>query len=167
MESTNPIVNNILYLFALAVFVVFLIFAMILRIIFIKFKEKLKKKLTQLKEKFIWNGIIRSMSIAYINLVIGAYLKLKEIRKCPEHTTPAAAATAFVMTTIIIGYIVIVLVCLMKKKNRLNEPEVRDRIGNMYIDVTINENSRWSWLYYPTFLFRRVMLLMIPLMFYN
>ena len=125
------------------------------------------KKLQQYKNKFIWNGIIRSVSIAYINTVISAVVKIKEIRKCPQNATPLSVFIAFIMIALCIGYIIISLVCLVKKRQRLQEKEVKDRIGNLYIDVTSSDDRPWSWLYYPGFLWRRVIFLMIPIIFFN
>jgi len=107
------------------------------------------------------------MSIGYLNLVISSVIKLKEIRKCPHLATPLSVLTAFLMTAVCVGYLVIVFACLIKKRDRLNEKKVQDRIGNFYIGIASASDRSWSWLYYPGFLLRRFTFLIIPVIFYN
>jgi len=64
----------LIYGIALAVFVVFLLIAIMIGTIFRKYKKQIYKQLENLKDKLIWNGIIQSISIAYLNQAIGVFL---------------------------------------------------------------------------------------------
>jgi len=64
----------LIYGIALAVFVVFLLIVIMIGTIFRKYKKQIYKQLENLKDKLIWNGIIQSISIAYLNQAIGVFL---------------------------------------------------------------------------------------------
>jgi len=57
----------LIYAIILALCIFFLLLAFVIGVVFKKFKETIFEKISSLKEKLIWNGIIQSISIAYLN----------------------------------------------------------------------------------------------------
>lgn len=48
-----------------AAFVVFMLIMLVLKV-FKKYRDKISKKLSDIKKKMLWNGIIRSQLITYV-----------------------------------------------------------------------------------------------------
>jgi hypothetical protein len=126
-----------------------------------KHREKIKQKLISTKEKFFWNGAIRSVSLGYMNLCIAAYVNVVVLRDEPEATTPGSIATVVVLVGLLVGYAAMCLAWLLKHRDELDTPACRAKAGNLYAGVALHR-GKWTVLYYPLFLLRRLAFFAIP-----
>ena len=80
IESTNPL---IIMSVPILIVCVFLLFVLILLMLAIrkKYRKKIMDKYKAYKKKMLWNGLIRTASIGYLNLCITAFANLMVIRK--------------------------------------------------------------------------------------
>ena len=58
-------------------------------------------------------------------------------------------------------------IILEKKRQTLDDKEVRKKIGNLYQDVKLQGRGRETLWYYPIFMLRRIMFVAIPTFLYN
>ena len=158
------LVNMQQIVFALIVFCVFIIFACLCRLVCRRYKDKIQTKLGAMKSKFIWNGIIRSISMGYMNFCIAATVKIQGMQRHPETLTAAGAASAAATVIFLFGYFVVSLVWLVRNRgaSTLEKPETIAKFGNWYVGTEYNK-KKWAILYYPLFILRRFVFLMWPL----
>ena len=60
-------------------------------------------------------------------------------------------------------------IALLKFRIRLDEPAIRERIEKMYVNISMKKAMREpkTVLYYPVFMIRRLMFVLIPILFSN
>jgi len=58
-----------------------------------------------IKQKMMWNGVIRSISLAYLNLGISASIKLKDMMTNPETVDTVSIAIMAGLFIVLVGYI--------------------------------------------------------------
>ena len=63
-----------IYAIVLTLFISFLLIALLIGTMCRNFKDRIYKTLKNLKDKFIWSGLIQSISIAYLNQAVGVLL---------------------------------------------------------------------------------------------
>jgi hypothetical protein len=71
---------------------------------------------------------------------------------------------AMPMLVYLIAYPIICAISLIKNKNVLHTDETKDKIGKMYTNISLHR-SKWGFLYYPVFMTRRLIFVLIPLIF--
>jgi len=81
VRSANALDQLQVILFVLSLAIVVVVFALIIALICKKLRPKIIKKLSELKTKFIWNGTIRSITVALMNIIIAATVGMIAIRK--------------------------------------------------------------------------------------
>jgi hypothetical protein len=82
-------------------------------------REKIRAKLQKTKESFMWNGTIRSISIAYLNLIIAATVQFLVIRQKPNEVTGAQVASAAGVLGFCLCYCLYCLYFLVKNRDVL------------------------------------------------
>ena len=70
VKCGNIAVNLSMIIFAVIVAILVIVLMFCMKAICKRWKEKIVNKLKDMKKKFMWNGLIRSMSISYINICI-------------------------------------------------------------------------------------------------
>jgi len=117
-----------------------------------------------MKAKFMWNGIIRSISMGYMNFCIAATVKIQDMQRNPETATAGAVASAAGTVLFLLGYFVVSLVWLIRNSDvkTLEKPETIAKFGNWYVGTQYSK-KKWAVLYYPFFILRRFIFLMWPL----
>jgi hypothetical protein len=70
------------------------------------------------------------------------------------------------MPFFLVGYPLICMVYLVKNRDILNKPEIRKKTDKMYGDISL-KRSFWTVLYYPIFIFRRLVVVLIPMFIEN
>ena len=67
---------------------------------------------------------------------------------------------------IIVVYPLAVIVVLKVFRKRLADPRVKGSIGQLYEGINLNGSS-WALIYYPIFLLRRFLFVLIPVFYVN
>ena len=96
-----------------------------------------------------------------MNFCIAAYVQVVVLRDDPEAATPLAVGTAVVFVGALAAYIVTCLAWLLKHRDELDTPACRAKAGNLYVGIALHR-GRWTVLYYPLFLLRRLAFFAIP-----
>ena len=65
---------------------------------------------------------------------------------------------------IVVGYPLAVIIFLKVYRKRLDDPRIKDRLGQLYEGINVNVSS-WALIYYPIFLFRRFLFVLIPVVY--
>lgn len=116
------------------------------------------------KAKMLWNGAIRSVSLAYMNLNIAACVQLLAIRRSSDPATASALATVTGTFSFLFGYFLFALIFLIRNRDNLDSEEIKAKWQNFYPDVSLRRSSL-TILYYPFFILRRLLFLVIPVVF--
>ena len=89
-----------------------------------KLRDKFIKKVRDFLKSFFWNGLIRSISLAYLNMCIGLTLQVHTMRDNPEATTDTAKYTMMGTGAFLGLYFISTFSCLLYHRDRLDEKEV-------------------------------------------
>jgi hypothetical protein len=67
-----------------------------------------------------------------------------------------------IMFSVLFGYLILCVIVIKKYKATLKTKKVSSKISNLYQDVRLKDKSYWNLMYYPIFLFRRIVFVAIP-----
>jgi hypothetical protein len=116
-----------------------------------KFHAKVKAKLLDILNKTFWNNSIRSLNITYLKTALAFVVSYKIDGNMNS-----------VMVLGVLGVIPIYfIIVLMYYNQRLDTPEMKNRIERMYQDIHLRRNNLTKF-YYPAFLIRRFIFVIIP-----
>lgn len=101
----------------------------------------------------LWNGAIGSLSVSFAKLVTSVLIMLLAFRQCGSFATTGSVATAVIMSAALVGYMIFTCVYLKKKSDILSLEVIKERVGNMYVDVKLVD--KYAYTYYPSWLLRR------------
>ena len=168
IQSTNPLIILLVPL-SIAAVLILGVCAYGTFMIAVKYRKRTLKKLRDFKDKMMWNGAIRSVSIGYVNFCIAAQVKLLELRKAPGEAAAASLGTAVFFAVFLVGYFVVSLAYMAKHRKVLDTPEMRAKIGNWYAGIKVSGDgegvNKWTFLYYPFFILKRLLFVMLPFIF--
>jgi hypothetical protein len=122
-------------------------------LIFKKFHDRIKAKIIDILNKTFWNNSIRSLNISYLKTALAFVVAYK----LDGNIIAVRVLTVF---GIIPVFFVIVLIY---NASELDTPKMKMRIERMYQDVHLRRNHLTKF-YYPTFLIRRFIYIIIPVM---
>ena len=157
VQSSNFFVNMAVYIGVLLVFIVALLAFVILRNIS-KLKKKVEPILQGIIKKTFWNNIIRSVSISYLETAISLLVAVLTLEEADNLISLSP------LMLYLVAYPTICTVVLLINFDQLGTKEMQDRIGKMYVDISLTR-EHWAILFYPVFIFRRLLFVMIPLCF--
>ena len=128
-----------------------------------RFREKVKAKIVDILKKTFFNNLIRSFNLSYFKLTISfsivVYLNMKSDDPLPFPRL--IAPLVFLGLTPFAA-----LYVLLRNRETLPTPDARGKIERMYQDIHLTRNS-WTIYYYPFFLLRRFLFVIIPIMMFN
>ena len=126
---------------------------------------KIINKLKNIKNVFFFNGMIRSITVAYIQYCMTNGKQVKKILRGEDLTSSE------VNSIIIMGLTVFLFPCISyyiakKYRNRLEEPEIKARISNLTLDIHKYRHP-YAIYYHSVFLFRRLSYILVPTLLVN
>lgn len=102
-----------------------------------KFRDKIKGLLLKIYNKFVFNGMIRSITIMYIKLCMSFGLQLKMWQIGLKTQTDKDKAVAVSMFTAMVSYPLLCSIILNYKYfSRLQEENIKKRISNLYQKIS-------------------------------
>ena len=155
----------IIYIIAAVGFLILLLVMLVVMLI-PKFRGMIKDKLVKFKEKLIWNGVIRSIMIAYLGSLMTVGVQVKMMLKGSEYQTEKDKAVALGMLLVLVAIPVFMIIFLNKKRSVLQDIQTKLKWVNMYQNVHLKRN-RFTIYFTPIFLFRRILFVALPILFYN
>jgi len=127
----------LVYAIVLVLFIFFILIAILIGTLFKKYKEKIFELLKSLKDEIVWNGIIQSISIAYLNQAIGLFIVYDML--FDENSDNTSLTIFLSILAFLIGYILIVGRHIRKNRKRLNDEIFMQNIQKMYPDVFLEK----------------------------
>jgi hypothetical protein len=115
-------------------------------------RAKIKAKLIKARHAFIWNGLIRSIYIAYLTICIAAVNKLQE-SKTIDYASIAILVFFF-------GFFVLGNLALNRNRYVLEQPYTVLKIGNLYREVHIFRGRS----FFSAFMIRRFFVIVLVCM---
>ena len=159
-QDASMLNDLILYIMLAAIALIGLLGMLIVRI-FKKYREKIMTKLRSIKDKFIWNGTIRSILIAYVKLIITVGIQIEMWLRNSKYQQTTDILVAMMITSFVVAFPVFIFVFNSKNRQRLDLPEVKAKWSNFYSELHLTRTS-WTVFYLPMFLIRRIFFVMIP-----
>lgn len=114
----------------------------------------MQKALNYLYKLFIFNGIISTISIMYMQLCVsfGTQIKLKMQGSDVNYGLSLTLFIAMFMISILSWLVIYYF------RNRLETPEIREKINALYQDTDLKRKKLWKLAYFPLFLLRKILL---------
>lgn len=161
IKSDSMIVNLAVYVMALLGFGLFMGILYALKKSE-KLREKIEPKIKKILKQTFWNNTVRSITISYLQTAVVFSVKVQALRfKGAKFTEYLSAMPMLVYLVVYPG---ICLIALIKNRKMLKTERMNEKIGKMYVNISLHR-SKWGILYYPIFMIRRLLFVMIPLLF--
>jgi hypothetical protein len=123
-----------------------------------------KMKLSYIRKNFIWNIIIRVLTVTYMKCLMSVGTEFRLFYEDNEFQELSEKITALVIALILIPLPFLAFKTLQRKRDTLCEPGVIQRYGNMYEGVHLFRD-RTNIFFYPIFMTRRLAFVLIPSVF--
>jgi hypothetical protein len=121
-----------------------------------------------LKESFInlmlYSAVIRFFMAIYLKLCITFGIQMEIAANDPAHSNFRDLTIGICMLFVILGLPLAIIRTLQRSKPYLDNFQVFNKIGSLYIDLHIYKH-RLNLFYYPIFLLRRGVFVLIPTLF--
>jgi hypothetical protein len=125
-------------------------------------RAKIEPKIKKILKDTFWNNTVRSITISYLQTAVVFSIKIQALRF--KNAEFSEYLSALPMLAYLIAYPIICTISLIKNRDKLKSQEMQDKIGKMYSNISLHR-SRWGILYYPIFMLRRLLFVLIPLIF--
>jgi hypothetical protein len=160
VKSPGFLVNMALYIMVLGAFVGFVVFLYALRFI-PPIRAKVEGIIRKTLEGTFWNNTIRSISISYLETGKTLWIQAR-LNKAAGDRFPILKC--YPVLIFMIAYPLICIWAVMKHRDRLNEQSIKDRIYQMYNGIHTSRLHRYSVLFYPIFIIRRLIFVIVPVL---
>lgn len=161
-QTASFLVNMFIYVAAFGVFFIVLIVLVLLTQIK-KWRSKIEAIVEGVKKKTFWNNAVRSVTISYIETAIQLKNKLGALKPGPDFAGGLGAVVG--LSCYCVGYPAVVFGFLWKHdwKTFLDTKAQRERTEKMYFNIAGYRSL--AKYYYPIFMFRRLLFVLIPAVF--
>ena len=119
--------------------------------------EKISKFLKDRIKKLFFNGLIQSLSINYLPQCLYS----SNLIMSKSYSAGIILAAILIIIPFALGYF------LITNFKKLNEKLMRTKCEKLYTNIVVNFGFKLKVLYYPWFLLKRFILVLIPLLFLN
>lgn len=131
-----------------------------------RFKGFVIKTLVGFKKKFFFNGLLRSLTIAYIQSCISSGAQIRMFLNSETNQEVGSIISGWVIGTITFVLPIFFIYFLHEKQSKLHEEEFQEKYLNLYAGVTLKRGFS-PLLYTPVFLIRRIIFVALPTFFFN
>lgn len=161
-QTASFLVNMFMYIAALVVFFVILVVLILLTQIK-KYKTKIIQILEGVKKKTFWNNTVRSVTISYIETAIQFRQKILALKPGPEFAGGLGGVVG--LTIFLLSYPGAIFTFLYRHdwKTFLDTKQQREKTEKMYTNIA--GYRPWAKYYYPIFMLRRFIFVLIPTIF--
>jgi len=139
-----------------------LVFLVVLMVVFKKLREKIKGILLSVKNKFIWNGLIQSLNVAYIEICISCSTQLKMTINGSEYQKPSEKNVGIAMAVFVLSVPLLFAYMIQRNSRFFLLKSSAEKMGNLYTEIDINSLGKARYWVPITFL-KRVAFVVIPL----
>lgn len=148
------------YIFLFCVMVLALLLALTIMLVQ-KYKDRIQTKLRAIYKQSVWNGVIRSIDIGYIETVmtVGTQIRLWRMKSPYQQEMDIKLAVA--CGSFSCSLPIIYAVFLQWAGKRVTTKKFRAKYQNLYVDIHSFKNS-WTRFYLPVSMVRRILFVLIP-----
>lgn len=131
-----------------------------------KLRDKLREALKKLKDELFWNGVLRSLLIAYLPQLNVLSNKAGTYWNIPSERSATELITIIVMTTLLFAPIVVGTVWLKGNKLSLDNRESILKYGNLYEGLSFKQTDLGLF-FVPFFLLQRFLAFSVKFLFFR
>ena len=166
-DGTPSIIDDLrLYIMGLAALVVVLVLASLVMLLK-KYRAKILKLIRTLFNNLVFNGMIRSLTIMYIQLCMSFGDQIKLFMQGNTNQTLDNKIIGLIMFVSMLGYPGVCWLIIKRNREKLEEPQIWKRISNFYSELKLRQKLTGHLFYYPLFLIRRIVFVGIPTFLYQ
>jgi len=121
--------------------------------------EKAKKVFTSLKNKLMFNSVLRSLLQNFLPLCISSFVTLK-------YNEPKKSVTAYILLCLLCLCPFLVTCILRIQKHPLGHPKIKAMIGTLYLNLDTTDKPL-ALLFTPAFLVRRIVFALVAVIAEN
>ena len=140
---------------------------LVMSLLMICFRKKILKKLKAIKEKMLFNGVIRSVFLTYMKISISVAFQFKLLLDRNPYMNESDFKVAMAMFAYLLLIPIGSTVFLTRNRDVLDLDETRKKYGNMYIETSLRRAGTFGIYYFPIFFFRRLLFIMTPILVVN
>ena len=165
-DQKASVLNDLkMYILVVAIIIFLFIVAMIISLAK-KHKEWIEAKLQEVKKKFMWNSLIQSIDIAYIEVLMTAGTQISMVMHLSEWQDPNDLYMAYAMGGVCLALPLFATIFLHLNHDDLMTRGYKDKYEYMYHGVH-NHRSKWSKFYWPISLVRKILFVSAPALLYK
>jgi hypothetical protein len=152
-EGKGSLVNSMqVYILALGAGAIIIVLISLLTALR-TFRAWAKSKLIGLKKKLMWNGVIRTITISFVQQLTMISLKIRE-------RAPTQTSELIIQCIVITVYLYISFTLVVFNRDQLSAPQFQEKYSNLVPELRLkNTMSRFT---YPLFLLRRILFIVVP-----
>ena len=165
MQSSDVFVNMSTIILIVAFVLFILLVAIVLSVILPNpaHREKIINKIKDAKDKFMWNGFIRSQGITYLTTCMALSAAWGDFKNSKGPERADTQRTCLTLGVTLFAYPTFFMIYLMRKsKDELMTKEVQDRFSILNKNISLSRHP-WAKYYYPVFIFRRFLFVIITI----
>ena len=119
-----------------------------------KYANKIKVKMIKIKNKWVYNGAIRSVYISYMEVCMASAVQLKLMNKGSRYASLTNGIVAFVFAVYLYLVMVLMTLTIFRYKRNFHRQSFKSKFINMYHGIKYWKKDVGISLYYwPMFLF--------------
>ena len=161
-QQANPFEEMIFYIFIVVVLMVLIILALAFAKID-RFKVSIIKKTKDVKKKFVFNGMVRSMLISFLQMSMGCAAQFGLFMSDSDYISGTQMGTACLMLIYVNFLPVHTARFLSKRRDLLDTPEFKAKYENLYADVHLKRSDHNIY-NLPFFLLKRIAFVFLPVL---
>jgi len=165
-DQEASVLKDLKVYIGLAAGVVLLVLSLVIFRLVKMFRAKIEEKLDAFKKQFMWNGFIQSIDITYIEvcLTVGTQVTMQMQGSEWQDPTDLYVAIGLGIGCLLIPLIVVYWLHI--NHNNIMSRVYKNKYEYMYTGIH-NHRSIWSKFYWPVSLFRKIIFVSAPTIFYN
>ena len=164
MKNSSFLANVETFVSIIGCFLIFVVGLMVVSLCKSCIQDFVKSELQRLKKKLFFGGKIKSYTVGYLQVMISfqVYAATLDMSYFWDHWLLYLPKLAPLLLVVVYPLVVIIVLKVFKK--RLSDPRIRGAVGQLYEGVDL-KGSSWGLIYYPMFLLRRFIFVMIPVVY--
>jgi hypothetical protein len=168
-DERESILDEIfIFVFISVVVLIFIILGLVASLLFkgLSLGNIIKEKLIDFKEKFFFNGMIKSFSVSFLKLGIASSIQIMMLINTSPYLKPKEKRNSLIIFSGLLLSIFILYFFIWYHKDVLDTKAFKDKFGALHKGIHIRR-MKSNIYYFPIFLLRRFLFFLIPVVMIN
>ena len=131
-----------------------------------KYRQRIRKMLYKLKKELLWNTVIRSIDISYLQICMTVAIQINLRMKNSEYQTNLEWQSALSMGALLLLVPILYTIFLTKYSKQITSRVFKNKFESMYEEIH-NYRSKLNKYYTVISMLRRILFALIPAVFYR